>query len=63
MEIKGKNRNGCQGALFHSENRKHMGWYVRQSFWAESVGVITKWIYILRIEARTMEKRFESGDF
>lgn len=32
MEIKGKNLNGCQGTLFHSENHKHMEWYVRQSF-------------------------------
>lgn len=63
MEIKGKNRNGCQGTLFHSENHKHMEWYVQWSFWAESIGVITKWIYIPRIEVWTMGKRFESDDF
>lgn len=63
MEIKGKNRNGCQGTLFHSENHKHRESCVRQSFWAENIGVITKWIYILRIEVRTMGKSFESGDF
>lgn len=50
MEIKGKNRNGCQGTLFHSENHKHMEWYVQRIFLAESIGVITKWIYIPRIE-------------
>lgn len=32
MEIKGKNLNGCQGTLFHSENHKHMEWCVRQGF-------------------------------
>lgn len=62
MEIKGKNLNGCQGILFHSENHKHMEWCVRQSFWDENIGVITKWIYILRTEVHTMGKSFESND-
>lgn len=63
MEIKGKNLNGCQGTLFHSENHKHMEWCVRQSFQDENIRVITKWIYILRIEVHTMRKSFESNDF
>lgn len=41
MEIKGKNLNGCQGTLFHSENHKHMEWCVRQSFQDENIRVIT----------------------
>lgn len=63
MEIKGKNLNGCQGTLFHSENHKHMEWCVRQSFWDKKKGVITKWIYILRNKVQTMEKSFKSNDF